>query len=400
MKSAWRTTTLADVCEIKPPKSEARARVAADALVSFAPMEDLGVDRKFLGATKVKPLASVAGSYTYFADGDVLLAKITPCFENGKLGIAAGLTNGIGFGSSEFIVFRPRSSLDKEYLYYYLSRADFRSEGATRMGGAVGHQRVAKEFIESYLIPLPPLAEQQRIAGVLDELFDSIATAKAHAEKSIRNARAIFKSHLQSVFTKGGEGWVEKRLEEIGTTQTGSTPKTSDRENYGDFIPFVKPADFKNDGSLDYENQALSERGLSGARKIAAESVLMVCIGATIGKCGYCDRDITTNQQINALTPFDGVSHHFVYYQMLTEGFQQRLLSSSAQATLPIINKSKWSALPVALPRSLDEQKQIAAKLEGLRKETQRLEVIYKQKLAALEALKKSLLHRAFTGQL
>lgn len=185
MKKGWQTKTLGEVCKIKPPKSEAREQLAADALVSFAPMEDLGIDRKFLNATQVKPLASVAGSYTYFADGDVLLAKITPCFENGKLGVAVGLSNGIGFGSSEFIVLRPCASLDKEFLYYYLSRADFRSEGAARMGGAVGQQRVPKEFVESYPIPVPPLPEQRRIVGILDEAFDGIATAKANAEKNL-----------------------------------------------------------------------------------------------------------------------------------------------------------------------------------------------------------------------
>src|SRR5580658_6479206 len=138
MRDGWHIEPLADVCEIKPPKSEARERVAKDALVSFAPMEDLGIDRKFLNASKVKPLSEVVGSYTYFADGDVLLAKITPCFENGKLGIAADLSNGIGFGSSEYVVFRPSQSIDKNWLYYFLSRESFRKEGVARMSGAVG----------------------------------------------------------------------------------------------------------------------------------------------------------------------------------------------------------------------------------------------------------------------
>lgn len=80
------------------------------------PMEDLGIEQKIATATKSKQLAEVAGSYTYFSEGDVLLAKITPCFENGKLGIATGLTNGIGFGSSEFVVLRPSSSLHKDWL--------------------------------------------------------------------------------------------------------------------------------------------------------------------------------------------------------------------------------------------------------------------------------------------
>ena len=100
-------------------------------------------------------------------------------------------------------------------------------------------------------------------------------------------------------------GWVEKRLDEIGTLQTGSTPKTSENGNVGDFIPFVKPSDFATDGSVGYANNGLSEVGLAKARRVPAGSVLMVCIGATIGKCGYCDRDVTTNQQINSLTPVD-----------------------------------------------------------------------------------------------
>lgn len=133
---------------------------------------------------------------------------------------------------------------------------------------------------------------------------------------------------------------------------------------------------------------------------VAAGSVLMVCIGATIGKCGYCERDITTNQQINALKPTDGSSHRFLYYQMLTEGFQRKVIHGSGQATLPIINKSKWSALPVWLPPTVKDQKRIAAKFDSLLNETQRLESIYQRELAALDELKKSLLHQAFSGQL
>ena len=139
MKKGWPTKTLAKVCQIKPPKSEAREKVSASSLVSFLPMEDMGIDVKFVQATQTKPLSAVVGSYTYFADGDVLLAKITPCFENGKLGIADGLKNGIGFGSSEYFVFRPDPTVSKEWLYYFLSRETFRVEGAARMTGAVGH---------------------------------------------------------------------------------------------------------------------------------------------------------------------------------------------------------------------------------------------------------------------
>src|ERR1700736_4725300 len=117
----WQKKTLSEVCSITPPKREARERLSAAAQVSFLPMEDMGIGDKFVRATQAKPLSVVNGSYTYFADGDVLLAKITPCFENGKLGIAKELTNGIGFGSSEYIVFRPDITISEEWLYYYLS---------------------------------------------------------------------------------------------------------------------------------------------------------------------------------------------------------------------------------------------------------------------------------------
>ncbi|MEF8760789.1 MAG: restriction endonuclease subunit S [Candidatus Accumulibacter sp. UW25] len=244
MKAGWKSKTLAEVCQIKPPKTEARLRIAGTDLVSFVPMEDLGIDQKFMVPTQAKPLSDVVGSYTYFAEGDVLLAKITPCFENGKLGIAAKLTNSIGFGSSEYIVFRPGPSIGKDWLYYFLSRESFRTEGAESMSGAVGHKRVAKSFIEAYLIPVPPISEQQRIVAILDEAFDCIATAKANAEKNLQNARAIFESHLESVFTQGGKEWQEKTLEQVvhsscslsyGIVQPGN--------EYPGGLPIVRPTD-------------------------------------------------------------------------------------------------------------------------------------------------------------
>jgi len=285
---------------------------------------------------------------------------------------------------------------DPRFVFHLLNHFDLQ-----RFATGTGVPTLNRNFVHDELVNVPTsVLEQRRIVGILDEAFEGIATAKANAEKNLQNARALFDSHLQSVFTQRGPEWVEKRLEEIGTTQTGSTPKTSERDNYGDFIPFVKPADFKRDGSLDYENDGLTEKGLSHARKVAAGSVLMVCIGATIGKCGYCDRDITTNQQVNALTPFKGVSNAFVYYQMLTKDFQRRVLLSSGQATLPIINKSKWNSLTVALPPTLEEQERIAAEFDSLCEETQRLASLYDRKLSMLEALKKSLLHQAFAGKL
>ncbi len=297
------------------------------------------------------------------------------------------------------ISIRNNSPATKEFLLLFLGSDWFREE-LTGAGHGAAQQNVSTKDLLEIEVAVPPLPEQQRIVALLDEAFAGLATAKANAERNLQNARAIFESHLQSVFSQRGEGWVEKKLEEIGRTQTGSTPKTSDHSNYGDFISFVKPGDFKADGTLDYGKDGLSKTGADGARIVPSGSVLMVCIGATIGKCGYSDRAVTTNQQVNALSPSDGSSNRFIYYQMLTESFQRSVIHASGQATLPIINKSKWSALPVWLPPTSAEQEAIAEVFDALVHETQHLTRLYERKLAALEELKKSLLHQAFNGEL
>ena len=250
MKLGWEMKRIGEIAIIKPPKSEARERAAADALVSFLPMEDLGIAIKYPQPKQTKRLSDVVGSYTYFAEGDVLLAKITPCFENGKLGIGKGLKNGIGFGSSEFIVIRPDSTVSNEWLFHFLSRDDFRNQGAQRMGGAVGQQRVPKEFVESCEIPVPPLPEQQRIVAVLDEAFAGLATAQAHAAQNLQNARALFASHLQSVFTHRGKGWVDTKLEDVCGFQNGFAFKSSTFRETG--CPILRISNIQ-DGVVDGE---------------------------------------------------------------------------------------------------------------------------------------------------
>ena len=176
MPEGWQIRRLGEVCRIKPPKTEARSAVADDALVSFLPMEDLGIGCREAQPMKTRRLSEVSGSYTYFGEGDVLLAKITPCFENGKLGIARGLSKGIGFGSSEYIVLRPRDNLDPAFLYYFLDRQAFRDEGARLMTGAVGHKRVPKEFVEEYPLPVPPLPEQIGDGSPIEHRFEADLT--------------------------------------------------------------------------------------------------------------------------------------------------------------------------------------------------------------------------------
>ena len=395
MKQGWQKKTLADVCQIRPPKSEARIRVAPDAFVSFVPMEELGIDRKFLIPKQRKPLASVIKGYTYFVDGDVLLAKITPCFENGKLGIASGLSNGIGFGSTEFFVFRPGSSVDREYLYYYLSRADFRDEGAERMGGAVGQQRVPKEFIENYPIPVPPLPEQQRVVGILDEAFAGIAVAKSNADKNLRNARALFESHLQSVFTQRGKGWPKKQLGDICDFEGGSQPPKA-KFNYtpkAGYVRFLQIRDFGSEKNVTYIPDSRKNR------LCREEDILIGRYGASVGKIltGKAGAyNVALMKTIPDLTVLD---RSYFYHYLISGAFQERLMNVAARSAQNGFSKEDISGFPVPVPPT-HEQKEIIGRTELVVDNIQRLESIYHQKHAALDALKRSLLHQAFSGEL
>jgi type I restriction enzyme S subunit len=385
MKAGWQKKPLGDVAEVIAGQSPEGSyyNISGDGLPFYQGKKEFG--ERYIG-----PPNTWTNRTTKIAlEGDVLMSVRAPV---GPVNLATEKSC-IGRGLAAI---RSGSCLDKNFLFYFLFSKQDEISGTE---GAV-FASINKAEIQNISIPIPPLPEQKRLVRLLDEAFDRIATVKANSERNLQNASAIFESNLEAVFVQRGDGWVEKKLEQIGTTQTGSTPKTSEKENFGDFISFIKPADFNKDGSLNYKNDGLSELGLSKARSVSAGSVLMVCIGATIGKCGFCDQVVTTNQQINVLMPFDGIFYKFVYYYMLTKDFQRHVLSSSSQATLPIINKSKWSVLKLALPPMLEEQKNIASGFDTLREETQRLESIYHRKLANLDELKKSLLHQAFNGEL
>ena len=198
----WVEKRLSEVFEMKPQKKEARDSLTETDLVTFLPMEDLGIETKKICPTKVRTLKEVGGSYTYFANNDVLLAKITPCFENGKIGIADNLVNGIGFGSSEYIVFRSKREVNPEFLYYFLSRKLFREQGKALMTGAVGHKRVSKDWIDNHILTFPKsMVEQSKIIGQLDALSLKTKNLEEKYQQKLSQLEVLKKSILQKAFS-------------------------------------------------------------------------------------------------------------------------------------------------------------------------------------------------------
>jgi len=196
----WEKVKLGEIATIWPKKS-LLADFSDDTKVSFVPMADLWQEQKNFDPQEERLLGEVKKWYTYFENNDVLLAKVTPCFENGKCGIASNLTNWIGFWSSEFIVFRPLVNTDAWYLYYFLSRKSFREEWAKNMWWAVWLQRIKKDWLENIQIPLPDLATQHAIVSRLDHLSQCISLLRSSYTTQLTHYEELRASILDQAFS-------------------------------------------------------------------------------------------------------------------------------------------------------------------------------------------------------
>ena len=189
----WPKSALGKVCRVNPPKAEV-AEMDDATEVSFVPMADMSENAMFFEVRSTKQLGDVGTSYTYFRDDDVLIAKVTPCFENGKGGIAKNLHNGIGFGSSEFYVLRPQEVTTPEWVYLFLAAPEFREWATPRMTGTGGLQRVPRWAINEYEIPLPPLETQHAIVAELE-------TERFAVEQAV-NLAAKMEQRIQDAITR------------------------------------------------------------------------------------------------------------------------------------------------------------------------------------------------------
>ena len=402
MKEDWENWPINQICQIRPPKDEVRSRLAANDEVSFVPMENLGIEQKRLDLKEVKMLSEVEGSYTYFADKDVLLAKITPCFENGKLGIASNLVNGVGFGSSEYMVFRPDQRLSPDWLYYYLSRETFRLEGAQHMSGAVGHKRVNKDFVEHYLIPIPSPREQERLVGILDKAFADLAKAKALAERNRQNAKGIFDSYLNTIFGLSNPEWVKSTIGKCihFIDYRGKTPIKTSTGLRLITAKNVKMG-FLREEPKEYINPESYKSWMT--RGIPEFGDVLFTTEAPLANIAQLDTDqkVAFAQRIIIMQPNKlELDSTFLKYLLLSQPIQKKIHSKGTGATVKGIKASLLKTIEISFPKAMDEQKQIVAKLNDLLNDVRQLESNCSRKIQYLDELKQSLLHQAFTGQL
>jgi type I restriction enzyme S subunit len=282
-----------------------------------------------------------------------------------------------------------------KFLYQLLTHIELPKRGAAQ-------PFISKGDIQIFQVFVPPLSEQQRIVGLLDEAFAGLTTAKANAERNLQNARALFASHLQSVFTQRGKGWVETNIgaEIKFIDYRGKTPvKTSSG------VRLITAKNVKMGYLQETPMEFIAAASYKGwmTRGIPKEGDVLFTTEAPLANVAQLDTDekVAFAQRIIVMQPnaarLDGT---FLKYLLLSQPVQQRIRTKGTGATVQGIKASLLKLIDISFPKSLTEQEEIVAKLDSLRAETKRLASLYERKLAALEALKKSLLHQAFTGNL
>jgi len=294
-------------------------------------------------------------------------------------------------GADGVKILPPRDFLHPKFFFYQLQASNLTSLGYAR------HYRLLKELEIKY----PPLPEQHRIVAILDEAFAGIATAKANAEKNLQNARAIFESHLQSVFTQRGEGWAEKRLGDLSRINYGYTESAS-AEQVGPH--FLRITDIQ-DNEVDWDTVPYCPIDKSDfpKYKLVDGDIVFARTGATTGKSYLVTKppeSVFASYLIRVQLSDKELLPQFVNLFFQTHSYWDTIRAGVSGSAQGGFNATKLGELVIPFPKSSKEQVSIVAKLDKLTAETQHLARIYEGKLDALEALKKSLLNQAFTGEL
>ncbi len=399
MKKEWQTKRLSALYEIGSSKRVLKSQWKTEGVPFYRGREitrlaaDGFVDNELF--ISVEHFAELSKEYGVPKAGDIVITAIGTI---GNAHVVRG-SDRFYFKDASVLWMKQTAEVSSEFINLWLKSPLFFDQLDRGNGATVDTLTIQK--LQSVKINLPPLPEQQRIVGILDEAFDGLATAAANAEQNLRNARALFESHLQSVFTQRGEGWVEKTLEEVSAAFGRGKSKHRPRNAphlYGGRYPFIQTGDIRNaDHIITEHSQSYSEAGLAQS-KLWPKGTICITIAANIAETAILGFDACFPDSVIGVVA-NPKEADVGYIEYLLQSFKTRIQAMGKGSAQANINLGTFEHERFPFPSVLDQQ-QIVALLDSLREEAQRLESIYQQKLAALAELKKSLLHQAFTGQL
>ena len=402
MKKGWQTKKLGEIYKIGSSKRVLQSQWKTEGVPFYRGREvtrlaaDGFVDNELF--ISEEHFAELSNEYGVPKAGDIVITAI------GTIGNSHVVRSAdrFYFKDASVLWMKRTAEVSSEFVNLWLKSPAFFDQLDRGNGATVDTLTIQK--LQSVEIAVPPLAEQQRIVGLLDEAFEGLATAKANAEKNLQNARALFESHLQSVFTQRGPGWVEKKLGDV--FEIGSSKRIMETEWTSAGVPFyggkeiVKLAKF---GSVVSNAHISEEKYQDYASKydMPRKDDILITARGTIG-VGYVvqegDKFYYKDGNIISMRGKTPSNPHFVLYafrsNVMTDQFGD--LAGTTVRHLPI---EKAKELVLRMP-GFDAQNSVVKDIREIEAETQRLARLYERKLAALEALKKSLLHQAFSGEL
>lgn len=460
LPDGWQIMSLKQITEINPKID--KSKIADNTIVSFVPMQAVGAGDGRIDISIKKHFADVKKGYTPFQPYDVLFAKITPCMENGKIAVVPALHNNLGLGSTEFHVIRPKNGIDPRYIYYYVSRIDYRKEAASKMTGAVGQKRVPTDFIKSSTIPLAPLDQRKLIVAEIEKQFSRLDEAVAGLKRIKANLKrykaAVLKAAVEGKLTEewrkthlnvetGGEllkrireareKWIKDAIIEGQAEAKGlrakltkhqfSKPtielpqkwewasllttchlvvdchnKTAPYESQG--IPLVRTTNIR-DGHLhlnEVKFVSLSTYAYWSRRCPPTAGDILFTREAPMGEAAIIPNGLTLclGQRTMLLRVFhDLIDVRYLLYAILNRSFQEYLNTVALGTGVKHLRVGDVESLTVPLP-PLKEQKAIIEEIERRLSMVDEIEATVDANLKRAERLRQGILRQAFCGQL
>jgi type I restriction enzyme S subunit len=432
---------LDDVCELNPKEPPF---VTPDTLVSFIPMPAVSEKEGAILPHEQRPFAEVAKGYTRFRNDDVIFAKITPCMENGKIAVAAGLHNGVACGSTEFHVLRSRGSILPSYLWRFLRQKEFRHIAERHMTGAVGQRRVPAQFLRDTEIPLPPVAEQRRIVAKLDALSARSERVRVEVDRvpelAERYRRAILSAAFRGELTAGWRAahrdlssvagelgnyqthgrrrnheigsdsfdppfeiprqWRWGQLPALGVLDRGRSrhrPR-NDPSLYGGPYPFIQTGDVRAaKGRLTSFSQTYNESGLAQSR-LWPKGTLCITIAANIAETAILGIDACFPDSVVGFTANEAICNPF-YVEFFIRTIRADLAAFAPATAQKNINLETLSAVHVPCA-PVEEQIKVVECIEKSFASVDQFVSEAAHARALLDRLDQVLLAKAFRGEL
>ena len=406
MKNGWQTKKLSELYKIGSSKRVLQSQWKTEGVPFYRGREvtrlaaDGFVDNELF--ISEKHFAELSKEYGVPKVGDIVITAI------GTIGNSHVVRSSdrFYFKDASVLWMKRTAEVSSEFVNLWLKSPAFFDQLDRGNGATVDTLTIQK--LQSVELVVPPLAEQQRIVGLLDEAFAGLATAKANAEKNLQNARALFESHLQSVFTQRGKGWVETTLEKVLTNQpqNGWSPPADNHAASGTpvlTLSSVTGFRFRPDKRKFTSAATDSRRNywIKNGDFLITRSNTPELVGHVAIAAGITEPTIYPDLIMRMNPAPDRMITEFLYYQMRTPALRKEIMgrAQGANPTMKKISNGAVKTLPIAVP-PLVTQQAIVETMNAITEETQRLARLYERKHAALEALKKSLLHQAFTGEL